>query len=244
MQDTDAKTAPDASDDKRGAKSTKTSGGGSPPDPTDRVLEALQQATAVVTEAKPEAVATAIRTDLETFLRRLIPPPPPADPDVDCDNPDPGIRGFCNQLKLSNQQAKLTYDGSKDAATAALRSALSAWSLALSEYEFAMSNADATLRQAVSDATATYNQKQNKDSKSRSQYLYFTLKQATAAAIQAYEASATGAGATLAGAAGALLSAYQVYIDAINAAQSQRMNDEATADQAFWQSVEGVLDVV
>jgi hypothetical protein len=241
MQDTDSSTSSDVPDNKGSAKASKP--GGAPADPTDRVLEALDQATAVVTGAKPEQVANAIKSDLESFLKRLIPPPPEPVPDI-CGTPSPSVRGFCNQRKLSYQQAKITYDGSKEAATTGLRTALSNWNLAVSEYEFAMSNADATLRAAVTDATNTYNQKQNPDSHSRSFYLWFTLKQATAAAIVAYEGSATSAAATLSGAAGDLLAAYQGYIDAINAAQSQRLDDEATADQTLWQNVEGVLDAV
>ena len=244
MQDTDAKTAPDASDDKRGAKAPKSGGQQTPPNPPDRLLEALQQAAAVVTDAKPEAVATAINKDLEAFLKGLLPPPPPSDPNVNCDEPTQDIRAFCNQLRLSLQTAKFTYDTSKDAALSALRNALNTWSSALDQYEFAMSNADTTLRQTVTDATNAYGAKKNPDSSSRSQYLYFTLKQEVAAAIQGYEAAATSAGATLAGAAGGLLSAYQAYIDAINVAQSQRMNDEATANQTFWQDVEAVKDAV
>lgn len=243
MQD-DTTTASDSSEDKRTGKAGKAVGQGSPPDPVDRVLEALQQAAGVVTEAKPDAVAAGIKKDLDTFLARLLPPPPRPIPEDTCVRPDPQIAAYCHQLRLTFQQANITYEGSKDAALAQLRSALGAWSMAVSQYEFNMANADSTLRQAVAAATKAYNDKNNPDSHSRSLFLYFTMKQAVAAAIQAYESSATSAGASLAGAAGSLLGGYQAYIDAVNGAQSLRLNDEATADQTFWQQVEAVRDAV
>lgn len=229
--------ASDASEDKRAGKVGE-------PVPPDRVLEALEQAASVVTGTRPDDVANGIEKDLGTFLEQLLPEPPRRIPEDTCARPDRQIAPFCHQLKLSYQQVKLTYEGATNAASAALRSALGTWSMAVSAYESNLANADSTLRQEVAAAIKSYEEKNNPDLPSRSLFLYFTLKQAVAAAIQMYEGSASSARATLAGAAGSLLDDYQAYVDAINRAQSQRLCDEATADQSFWQAVEAVRDSV
>jgi hypothetical protein len=240
----DTMTASDASEDKRAGKAARTAGPPSPPDPRDRVLDALKQAAGIVTDANPDTVADGIKNDLDKFLEGLLPAPPRPIPEDTCVNPDPQIAPFCFQLTLSRKQADIAYGGTKNAAVAALGSAIGTWSAALGEYEYSMAIADTTLRQAVKAATKAYEDKNNPDSHSRSLFLYFTMAQAVTAAIQTYEGSATSAGATLAGAAGSLLVGYQAYVDAINVARSQHLNDESTADQTFWQAVEAVRDAV
>lgn len=224
------------------------SGAGAPqgdsPIPADRVLEALVQAVGVVTNARPEATAVAIRDDLDTMFEGLIPAPTCRIPADICAKPEPSLGGFCHQLKLSRQQAELTFAGSKDAATSALRAALGAWSLALNEHEFALAVGDASLRQSATEVVRAFQAKDNADSQNRSLSLYFTMKETAAIAIQSYEATAMAAGATLTEAAGALLTAHQAYLGALAAAQSQRLSDEASADRNFWEQVEAARDAV
>jgi hypothetical protein len=235
MPDTSNTTSPATA-----GKSTKTGSQGTP----DWTLEMLQAATSVVTEAKPDPVAKGIKDDLDKYLMSLLPKPDRPQPDNLCVNPKPKVAPFCFQQTLARQQADVTFDASKDAATAALRAALGQWRLARSTYDFNVSQAQAALGQAVTAAVAAYEQVINDDSRSREWYLYYTMKLSIAEAIQAYQGSAESAADALAGAAGTLIAAHQSYADAIAAAQCQRLVDDATADQTFWQSVESALDAV
>ena len=208
------------------------------PAPVDRVLETLKQVSAVVAEAKPEAVAPAIQSEFEMFLGKLLPPlrePAPKDP---CVNPDPVTASYCRQLKLSKQQAKLGCEISEEVATWAFGSARGVYSKAISQYEFTMAQVESDLHQKVFDATHTYHRKDIDDGQRSSLSHYMAVKQATAEAIASYEASAAAARGTLAEATGALLYAYQVYITAINAAQCQRFIEEANAEQSLWLSID------
>jgi hypothetical protein len=202
----------------------------------------LRAATSAVTDTKPEALAKGIREDLAKRVAALRPKSVRSTPDNICANPTPKIAPFCYQQTLSHQEADLTYEGSAETAATTLRAALGANRLALANYNFAVSQAELTLQQAVAAAIAAYNAAINDDSHSREWYLFFTMELAIVTAAQAYEASVAAAADTLAGAAGALILAQQTYADSISAAQSQWLVSYATADQTFWQSVEGALD--
>lgn len=234
MSDTSTTTSPAAP-----AKGSRSASPGA----ADRSLEALKAAAAVVVDAKAEGVAKGIRDDLDKYIAIQLPKTDKPEPDP-CNAPKPKIAPFCSQRKLAVQQADLTFEGAKETATATLRSALGAWKMALSQYDLSLAQAEADLSQAVSAAVAAYNAAFNEDSQSREWYLYYTMKLAIAEALQAYQASAAAAADTLAGAAGTLIAAGQAFNDAIGAAQCQRLVDDATAYQTFWQNVEATLDAV
>lgn len=210
----------------------------------DLVLLAMDETSKVVTGLKPESVVEAISTNLDNLMKSLLPKDQPPFQDSICDRPGSDIAGFCHQRTLDMKKAEIAYNGSKTTASAALAGALDTYSLAVDQYNFDIANAESTMRATVTEATTAYNAKNNPDSKSRSFYLFYTLKQAIAGAIQTYEASAKSAGDTLAGAVGDLLVSYAGYVEAINTAQSQLLYDEATAYQTFWQGVESVRDSV
>lgn len=202
----------------------------------------LRAATSVVTDTKPEALAKGIKEDLAKRVAALRPKSVRSTPDNICSNPSPKIAPFCYQLTLSRQEADVAYEGSAEAASTTLRTALGAHRMALANYNFAVSQAELTLQQAVAAAIAAYNAAINDDSNSREWYLFFTMELAIATAVQTYEASVAAAADTLATAAGTLIGANQTYADNISAAVSQWVVAYATADQAFWLSVEGALD--
>lgn len=236
MPDTNNTTSP-ASGAKGAAKP-------SPQSVSDRSVEMLKAAAAVITETKSESLAKSVKDDVDKYLMGLLPKPSRPEPDDPCVRPKPKIAPFCSAKKLAYQQAELTFEASKEDATAALRTALGTWRKALSQYDLSMAQAEAELNQAISTAVLAYEQAFNDDSRSREWYLYYTMKLAVVEALQAFQGSAAAAADTLAGAAGALIAANQTYADAIGAAQCQRLVDEATADQTFWQNVEATLDSV
>lgn len=215
-------------------------------DSDDRILKALNTAIGVVPDTDTEAdnLAKQIGADLSRFLNGMVPKPPRPIPEDKCDSPDAAIAPYCNQEKLSLDTAQIAYTNAKVTAAGALRTANNAWKQAKSQYKFDVANAELVLQGLKATALTTYDQKNNPDSHSRSLYLYFAMKQSIATAVQAYETSAATAAATLAGAAGNLLTAYVTYVDAINAAQSQHLIDELTAVSTFWQKVEAVRDTV
>ncbi|HEY0044649.1 MAG TPA: hypothetical protein VGB62_08880 [Allosphingosinicella sp.] len=196
----------------------------------------------VVSESKADGVAKGVKDDIDKYLAGVLTKPARPEPDNVCTNPKPKIAAFCSARKLAHQQADLTFEGSKEDATAPFRSALAAWRMALNQYDLSIAQAQADFDQAVAAAVATYEDEINDDSRSREWYLYYTMKLAVVDALQAFQGSTTSADATLAGAAGTLIAAYPAYADAIATAQCQRLVDEATAGQTFWQSVENVLD--
>jgi hypothetical protein len=234
MPDTSNTTTPAAAP--KGSRSAS-------PGAADRSLEALKAAAAVVVDAKAETVAKGIRDDLEKFVALQLPKTDKPEPEI-CSSPKPKIAPFCSQRKLAVQQADLTFESSKETASATLRTALGAWRMALSQYDLSLAQAEADLSQAVAAAVSAYVAAFNDDSNSREWYLYYTMKLAIVEALQAYQGSAAAAADTLAAAAGTLIAASQSYADSIAAAQCQRLVDDATAYQTFWQSVEATLDAV
>ena len=172
------------------------------PDPPDIVQAALDQALNAVTTAQTADLAGQIVNNLNQFLAALIPKPLHDVPADNCQYPDPPIAEFCAEQKLALAVSANTYDTAQSAASAAFQTALHAWTLAKSNYEFAVTTADVLLRAAVKTAVDTYNQKDNLDSKSRHHFLYFTLQESVAQALIAFEGSMGSAAATLAGAAG------------------------------------------
>lgn len=155
---------------------------------------------------------------------------------------DPNVTPFCVTRKRDLDTARTNFSAAKGTAASALKVARDAWAGAVSEYEFEMANAKVLLRAAAKIAIEEYEKKRNPDSHSRNHNLYYTMQLAIATAVQALETSAGTAASTLAGAAGSLLGAHATYVAAINAAQSQRLVDEATAKQTFWNNVEDEWD--
>jgi hypothetical protein len=212
-------------------------------EPSDKVKAALNQAVSMVTGANPTGLSNEIVKSLDLFLSQLIPSPPRAVPDEDkCKDPDPAIANFCATKKLALATASNTFEGSKTTSTSTLQGALNQWTLALHTYDFNVTTADVAVRAAVKAAVDTYTQKNNPDSESRSLFLYHTMQEAVATALEAFESNLASAGGTLASAAGTLLGAYITFITAIGAAQTTCQTSDATARASFWQSVESVGD--
>jgi hypothetical protein len=196
-----------------------------------------------VIDTKPESRAKDVTGGLEKYLSTLVPKPSRAEPDI-CLTPSPKVAPFCATRDLAYQTAELTFETSKEQATGVFRTATGAWRIARSTYALTVAQAQAVLNQQVVAAVTAYDNAINDDSRSREWYLYYTMKLAIAQALQTYQGSVAAAADTLAGDLGTLIAASQTYVDGIAAAQSQRFVDDATADQAFWQSVENVLDAV
>jgi hypothetical protein len=243
MPQTDTSTAPDVS---KSARSDKPAAAADPKSAGDPVKAALVAAADIVMQQKLPDVVASITGSLATKLEQLVPGSDPTSDQDPCTRPketnNAQITGFCFTRQQSLDQAEHVYKGAAEDATATFETAKRTWTRALGQYDFTMKQADTTLQQAVATAVNTYNNKWNKDSSSRSFYLYFTMKQQIAAALVAFEGSAASAGGTLAGQVGTLTAAYQSFLAAIQGAAIQQLDDDATAQQTFWQSVEGVLD--
>lgn len=233
------------------AQASQPSGQGSTKNPTANVLGTLEDAVKGVPHPPTDQVPEDVKNDLVALLDRQIPnaAKPPKEDDKEDDpcnslNTKKGVKiaAFCHTRKRALDTAGNTYDSGKRSAAVALQTALDAWKDAKSEYDFEMANAKSMLDVAVQAAIEVYDDKKNDDSRSRSRYLSYTLKEAVAVAIQAFETSGASAASTLAAAAGALLVAYATYVSEIRAAQSQLLTDKAGAYQTFWQSAEGVWD--
>lgn len=244
MPQTDTATAPDKTASARSDSPPAASGSKSANQ--DPVRAALVAAADTVLRQNPAAVAKQIGEDLKEQLEALVKGDDPKPTDDPCKTPkdkqNPQIPAFCFTRTQAEAQAEFNYQGSVEDASAALDAAKRTWTRARDQYDFSVRTAQIALDQAVTAAIAAYDQKFNQDSGSRMNYLYFTEKQAVAAALLAFESSAQSAGTTFASATGTLLTSYQTYLTTIQAAAAQRLDDQATAQQAFWQSVEGVLD--
>lgn len=214
--------------------------------PKDHVLEALTQATAA-TEAVAKHTnswADTIKNDLVNLLTSLMPAEPDDMPKHKTPPSDPIAAPYWHQEQLDLAKANTKYANAKSAAAVALDGEINNWSQAQSQYSFAMGSAHVVLKAAIKAAKDDYFKKNNPDSHSRSLYLYFTMKEAIAAAIQDHQKSATSAANALASEAGALLAAHATFLDAIGTARGDLLVDEATAAQTYWQGVEQVRDAV
>ncbi len=225
-------------DDHRKVKASPTAA----PDPPDIVGASLTDAVAFITSLNTDEKTNQIVTTLNKFLEDLIPPPPHELPEDKCDNPTPEIAPFCAQEKLDLATSANTWQNSQLTAEEVLRQAIGTWNLAVSQYEHSVTSADIQLRAAVKAAVATYNQKNNPDSHSRSLFPYFTMKTAVASALQAFETSIATADGGLSGAAGTLIGAYTTYVTNLQAAQTTRQVGDSTAAETFWQQVEAMRD--
>jgi hypothetical protein len=244
MPQADTTTAPEKSASARSDSPAATSG--SKDASGDPVRARLVAAADTVTKEDPKAVAKLIAKTMLTELESLVKGDDPKDTDDPCKTPkdkqNPQIPAFCTARTQALHQADFNYEGSVDDGLAALDAAKRTWKRALDQYDFSITTAQIALDQAVTAAIAAYDAKFNQDSGSRMNFLYFTEKQAIAAALLAFESSAASAGTSLASATGTLITAYQTYLTTVQAAAAQQLDDKATAQQAFWQSVEGVLD--
>lgn len=212
--------------------------------PADRVLAALTQATAAITGIDVDTAAKGVQADCDKLIDALTPTPPRPIPADKNPSSDPAIAPYWHQEKLDLDKAAIRYANAKSAAAAALEGELNNWSQAQSQYAFAMGTAHVAMTAAVKAATDAYTLKNNPDSHSRSLYLFYTMKEAIAAAIQDYQKGAASAAAVLASEAGALLGAHAAFLGSVGAAQGNLLADQTTAAQTFWQGVEQVRDAV
>jgi hypothetical protein len=220
---------------------------------TDALLAGLTPALHDILALDPAAAAKSAATSLDNLLAGLIAPaatvamtdiadPQAAASPVASLSPAPDIALAYVQNTLDAAKAKTAYNTAIAAATAAWQTELANWTQARAQYDFSMSSALVALKATAHDATTTYAARNNPDSPIRSNVLYYGLRETVAAALQTFAGSAASAGAVLAGEAGAIMAAYATYLGALNAAQATLMNSQATAGQAFWQSVEQIRD--
>ncbi|HXM44939.1 MAG TPA: hypothetical protein VN924_27120, partial [Bryobacteraceae bacterium] len=169
--------------------------------PSDLVLSALQQAVGVAVNLEQDhKKAEAIGNNLINFLKSLIPDPPDTPGDDKCKNADPVIAPFCAQRRLSEATAENVFTGAEGAAGSDLHTAVSAWRLGLSQYDFETVTANSQLQVSVQAALDNYNQKVNPDSQSRNLYLYYQMVAAVDTALIAFQGAQASAGAGLAAA--------------------------------------------
>jgi hypothetical protein len=169
---------------------------------------------------------------------------PPDSPEDVCQSPDPVVTPFCSQLKLDKNKAASKFTKAKAAATLDFHTALETWTQAVSQHEFDVATAKATVDAAAAEAGKAFEDKKNLDSLSRNLFRYYRMREAIASAVQAYETSIATAASALAVEAGNLLAAHAGYIAALNAAQATQLAEETAAEQTFWQSVETARDTV
>lgn len=208
----------------------------------DIVLGNLQKSVQFVVDLdKDQNKAAPITKGFSAFIDKLLAAnPKPQTADDNCSNPDSVTAPLCAQLAYSTATANNIFYTAESGAANDLHIAVGSWNLALSTYQFATTNATATLNTAVEVAQAAYAQstKSKPDSISRSLVLWYTLQAAVLSASVAYESSLASASSTLAGAAGTLLSAYTTYVAAVSSAEATQMSSINEADQTFWQGVE------
>ena len=208
----------------------------------DTLLAGLIPAVEAITSLEPVAAGQGAAASLSGLLASLMAPPSSPVPTDTCASPAPNIAQSCNQRALDGAKTKAAYSAAASAATAAWQTELAHWTQVRAQYDFDMASAMVTLKAAAQDAVTAFNAKNNPDSASRSNFLYFTMQETIAAAIQTFAASAASAGSTLAGEASAIVGAYATYLGALNIAQAAQMTSQATADQTFWQTIEQIRD--
>ncbi|HYJ31383.1 MAG TPA: hypothetical protein VEW25_13720 [Allosphingosinicella sp.] len=247
MPPAETTTGPDAPS-KSARSENPAASSGDKPERQDPARAALVAAADTVMKQDAKGVANRIVGTLEAQLKALVKGDDPKSADDPCQtpkdkqDPSPQLAALCVTRRQAEAQAEYNFDGSVEDASAALDAAKRTWTRARDQYDFSIETAQIALDQAVTAAIAAYDQKFNEGSGSRMNYLYFTEKQAVAAALLAFECSAQSTGTTFASATGTLIASYQTYLTTIPAAAAQQLDDQAAAQQAFWQSVEGVLD--
>ncbi|THD35860.1 MAG: hypothetical protein E7773_07885 [Sphingomonas sp.] len=231
--------------DKQDAQTNASGAGGGIAAPGDTVLAAMTAATAgaIAVPLDPATIDAGLAR-LDAFVTSLMPKmprPPKADM---CPSTDPLIAPHCHQLALDESKAEFKYGNARAAAIATFQGELNNWAQAQSQYRFALGNAQVALAAAVKQATDAFTAKNNLDSHSRSEFLYFTMKEAVATAVAAYQASAVTAAQALASEAGAVISAQAAFLGAVAVAQGGMESDQAAAQQSFWQGIETDRDAV
>jgi hypothetical protein len=208
----------------------------------DIVLGNLKKSVQFVVDLDKDPNKTApITRGFSAFIDNLLAAnPKPHTADDKCTDPDSVTAPLCAQLAFSTATANNIFYTAESGAANDLHVAVGTWNLALSAYQFATTNAMATLNTAVEAALAAYTHstKSKPDSVSRSLVLWYTLQAAVLAASVAYESSLASAGSTLAAAAGTLLAAYTTYVAAVSSAEATQMSSINEADETFWQGVE------
>lgn len=211
--------------------------------PADHLFDFISRSVEPVLILDLASLDQQIADDSNAFFDSAMVRPPSNMPDDPCGpDQDDDLAAYCHQRVLDNTRAQNSYNSAVRGAAAPLQQEINNWELAVGQYNFALSGAKSTMSAAIKAARQTYDSKQNKDSGSRSANLYYELKEGVAAAVQAFNVTVATAGGVLAAEAGALLAAYATYVGGIEAAETQRQTDLATAQQNFWQGVEGVLD--
>jgi hypothetical protein len=184
-------------------------------------------------------------TELDGFEKSLLtlPRPPSADEDS-CKSPDPLVAPFCATLDLATATATYAFETGETSAAGDYIAAVDAWDLAVVTYQSALQTANAALRVAVKTAEDAYKSKFNQDSLSRNLILYYSMKADIDTALVHYQSASAAAGKALAAAAGALIAAFAAYATTAAHLESVRLDAVASAQKAFWQSVENARDQI
>lgn len=198
-------------------------------DPADPVRGALAATGESVIQLLRQHEAATIRADLESVLQGLMGHTPPA-PD-----PDPCSGGAnaspCAQREREFEAAAFTYDGCVEDAQTTFQSAKRTWARALATYDFSLSQADASLRQAVQAGKRLRPSRQDAYGQAE---VYSVMKRTVARDLQAFQESAASAGGVLAAAAGELVAAGRAYLSALQGAAAERAAGDAAALETFW----------
>lgn len=211
----------------------------------DIVLSTLQEAVkGIASLAQDNKKAKSITKELDELESSFLPTAPPVPSEDKCKSPDPTIAPFCATLNLALATAQNAFTNAEAAAANELSSSAGAWELAIVQYHASLQTARAALQTAVNTAVETFKQKQNPDSQSRNLFLFYTMESEVDAALVSYKASAATAAAALAGAAGNLLESFTTYATTTASLEAVRLGAVSTAQETFWQSVEGARDQV
>ncbi len=189
-------------------------------------------------EALAESADQYFATEIDIFLDGH----PLKDPTDECAGNGTDIGTDCNTFAKAVLTLDLASSKTGEETRSALAAAISAWKTALLTYQSQVDSAQLDLELADSDAKAAFEKSFNEDSKARIENLTATMKLAGVTARQTYEAAVEAAANTLSSAAATLIAAYSAFVTATINAPLTAMNSEATAEQAFWQSVETKRD--
>lgn len=198
----------------------------------------LQPIVNIDSSALAESSKAAFESDIADFLDGH----PLEYPMDECSSNGADIGTDCNTFAKAHLTIELAFRKTNEETRIALDSAKSDWKKAQLTCQELVDSAQLDLELAENEAKAVFEEAFNEDSKARIDVLTATMKLASLTARQSYEAAVEAAVSTLSSAAANLITAYSAFVAATNNAKLTAMNNEATAEQTFWQSVENKRD--
>lgn len=223
------------------SKAPAGSAAGEKAKPTDQFQLFIQKSVAGIIRPDYKALIDAIKLNLTTPVNSAGFDAPFKTPKAACnvDDPEPA----CYQLDLDLATAQGALDQAVAAAKLAYAQELKSWHEACDTYDEAIASAQDALKAATSAAEAAYKDMKKHDASGvrsdvRAADFIATGNEAIAAAVVAQQAAVSAAGATLAGEAGGLISAYATLLAALTAAYAQNAQAQYAAELTFWQSIE------